>query len=72
MGSELSDSAAFRMMRSRAIDPIASIGSCVFTVACIFKVPEILEMTASDLGIAIGSACMLATTLRAFALRKKG
>lgn len=59
-------------MRSRAVDPVASIGGCLFTIACAFEVPEILEMSASDLGIAIGSVCTLAATTRALALRRKG
>ncbi len=72
MTRELGDSAVFRLMRSRAIDPVASIGSCVFTVACVFGVPDMLEMSASQMGIAIGSVCTLAASLRAFAFRPRG
>lgn len=67
----LSESALFRALRSRAVDPLASIGACAFTIACIFEVPERLQMTASDLGIAIGSLCTLAASARMLALRSR-
>lgn len=67
---KLSDSALLRVMRGRAVDPAASVASALFVVASILKVPERLEITASELGILIGCVCMLAATLRAMAERR--
>lgn len=70
-GSELSQTAILRMMRSGAVDPVVSIGSCFFTIACVFGVPERLQISASELGMVIGSVCMGAASLRTIAYRSR-
>lgn len=71
MTSDLSQTAILRMMRSSAVDPVASIGSCIFTVACVLGVPERLQISASELGMVIGSLLMGAASLRTIAHRSR-
>ena len=53
-----------RQLRSQKLDAGASVLSSVFLIACIFEIPEHLDLTTSEFGTVIGLVALMASSLR--------
>ena len=59
-----SGSRILEQIRAKKLDASASALSSVFVILCVFKIPDRLDITPSELGIVLGSVAAIGASLR--------